>query len=297
MNPQRTRCNTKARIKKSKKDLGSTKIAALQSHSKISLQRFEMGETRDVWERVGGVLQVRNGVWVVLLCVGREVGVSIYKWSSKLAVGQIFLSETGWTAPGRSGRLSDWLADWLADWKSWPRPVELPLRPVQPPGAGWQTVCQSDWKTAVQTAKTGPDTGWTAPRAGSTAWGSDSHSVCQSGGQTGQVTLTPVEPPLGPVQPVLTSEVRGKYPDWTFLGHRLNLTGPRLNLPWTPVEPARTPVEVEVQLELRKLNSNEVQLSWKAQLQLKKLSSAEVQLYWKAQLQFKKFSCFSTRTL
>jgi hypothetical protein len=30
-----------------------------------------------VRERVGGILQVRNGVWVVLLCVGREVGVSI----------------------------------------------------------------------------------------------------------------------------------------------------------------------------------------------------------------------------
>ena len=28
-------------------------------------------------------------------CVGREVGVSIYRWSSKLAVGQIFLPETG----------------------------------------------------------------------------------------------------------------------------------------------------------------------------------------------------------
>lgn len=28
-------------------------------------------------------------------CMGREVGVSIYRWSSKLAVGQIFLPETG----------------------------------------------------------------------------------------------------------------------------------------------------------------------------------------------------------
>jgi hypothetical protein len=44
---------------------------------------------------VGDVLQVRNGVWVVLITVGREVGGSIYKWSSKLAVGQIFLPETG----------------------------------------------------------------------------------------------------------------------------------------------------------------------------------------------------------
>jgi hypothetical protein len=44
---------------------------------------------------VGGVSQVGNDVLCVLLCVGREVGVSIYRWSSKLAVGQIFLSETG----------------------------------------------------------------------------------------------------------------------------------------------------------------------------------------------------------
>jgi hypothetical protein len=39
-----------------------------QSHSKISLQRFEMGEARGVRERVGSVSQVRNGVWCVLLC-------------------------------------------------------------------------------------------------------------------------------------------------------------------------------------------------------------------------------------
>jgi hypothetical protein len=45
------------------------KLIALQSHSKISLQRFEMGEARGVREREsGGVSQVRNGVWVVLLC-------------------------------------------------------------------------------------------------------------------------------------------------------------------------------------------------------------------------------------
>ena len=29
------------------------------------------------------------------LLLGREVGGSIYRWSSKLAVGQIFLPETG----------------------------------------------------------------------------------------------------------------------------------------------------------------------------------------------------------
>jgi hypothetical protein len=106
MNPQRTRCSTKAWMKKSKRDLEMKhKNRSSQTHSKISLQRFEMGEARDVWERVGSVLQVRNGVWVMLSCVGREVGVSIYRWSSKLVVGQIFLSETGWTAPDRLGRL------------------------------------------------------------------------------------------------------------------------------------------------------------------------------------------------
>ena len=32
---------------------------------------------------------------IVLLAMGREVGGSIYRWSSKLAVGQIFLFEGG----------------------------------------------------------------------------------------------------------------------------------------------------------------------------------------------------------
>jgi hypothetical protein len=54
-------------------------------------------------------------------------------------------------------------------------------------------------------------------------------------------------------------------------------------LPWTPVEPAWTPVELEVQLELRKLNSAEVQL------ELRKLNSAEVQLSysWRSSTQLK----------
>jgi hypothetical protein len=57
---------------------------------------------------VGGVLQVRNGVWVVLFAMGREVGGSIYKWSSKLVVGRFFCL----------------------------RPVEPPPRAVEPPLAG-----------------------------------------------------------------------------------------------------------------------------------------------------------------
>jgi hypothetical protein len=56
-------------MKESKKDLEMKhKNRSSQSYSKISLQRFEMGEARDVCERVGCVFQVRNGVLVVLMC-------------------------------------------------------------------------------------------------------------------------------------------------------------------------------------------------------------------------------------
>jgi hypothetical protein len=48
-----------------------------------------------VREREGGVSWVRNGVQIVLPTLGREVGGSIYRWSSKLAVGQNFLPEGG----------------------------------------------------------------------------------------------------------------------------------------------------------------------------------------------------------
>jgi hypothetical protein len=48
------------------------KITALQSQSKISLQRFEMGEARGVCERVGGVSQVGNEVLCVLYCGERS---------------------------------------------------------------------------------------------------------------------------------------------------------------------------------------------------------------------------------
>jgi hypothetical protein len=49
MNPQRTQCSTKARIKKSKRDLEMKhKNRSSQSHTKISLQKFEMGEARSV---------------------------------------------------------------------------------------------------------------------------------------------------------------------------------------------------------------------------------------------------------
>jgi hypothetical protein len=56
-------------MEKSKRDLEMKhKNHSSQTRSKISLQRFEMGEARDVWERVAGVSQVRNGVQIVLWC-------------------------------------------------------------------------------------------------------------------------------------------------------------------------------------------------------------------------------------
>jgi hypothetical protein len=136
MNPQRTRCSTKARMKKSKRDLEMKhKNCSSQAHSKISLQRFEMGEARDVWERVRGVSQVRNRVQIVLTAVGREVGGSIYRWSSKLAVGHIFLPETGWTAPGRPSSLSISLTGRLSR-----RLVKLTKTPLIA-----QTTCSPVW--------------------------------------------------------------------------------------------------------------------------------------------------------
>jgi hypothetical protein len=170
MNPQRTWCSTKARMKKSKRDLEMKhKNRSSQTHSKISLQRFEMGEARDVWERMGGVLQVRNGVWVVLFCVGKEVGVSIYRWGFKISRWADFLPETGWTTPSRSGRLYASLTVSLTgrltyrltrvDQTGW---TTRPGR-MNRPWHLWRPVCQSDWQTVGQRSE-GSETSWTAPQ-------------------------------------------------------------------------------------------------------------------------------------
>jgi hypothetical protein len=72
-------------------------------------------------------------------------------------------------------------------------------------------------------------------------------------------------------------------------------------LPWTLVEPAWTPVELEVHLELRKLNSAEVQLSCssRSSTQLKFSSAAveEVQLLFnKNTLGFSNLTAVNHRT-
>jgi hypothetical protein len=233
-------------MKKSERDFEMKhKNRSSQAHSKISLQRFEMGEARDVWERVGGVYQVRNGAQIVLMCVGREVGVSIYRWSSKLAVGQIFLPETGWTAPGRSGRLS-WQTDWQTDLQvdhGWPDRLNHPLGRLNRPWHLWQPVCQSDWQTVGQRSEES-ETSWTAPQD------QFNRSWPESLGEK-----TPAELPRGKFSWCMVKEVHS----WSW-----------------------------VQLELRKLNSAEVQLScsWRSSTQLKSSSAGKLSCSWRSSAAF-----------
>ena len=76
--------------KKSKRDLEMKhKTAALKLTQRF-LSKYLKWERQEMCEREGGVSWVRNGVQIVLTAVGREVGGSIYSWSSKLAVGADF---------------------------------------------------------------------------------------------------------------------------------------------------------------------------------------------------------------
>jgi hypothetical protein len=71
-------------MKKSKKDLETKhKNHSSQSHSKISLQRFEMEKAKDVCERVWKVFLKLEMEFGACSVVGREVGVSIYRWGFK----------------------------------------------------------------------------------------------------------------------------------------------------------------------------------------------------------------------
>jgi hypothetical protein len=75
-------------MKKSKRDLEMKhKNRSSQTHSKISLQNLKW-ERQEMCEREWEVfLKLKMEFWVVLFAMGREVGGSIYRWSSKLAVG------------------------------------------------------------------------------------------------------------------------------------------------------------------------------------------------------------------
>ena len=169
-------------MKKSKRDLEMKhKNRSSQTHSKISLQRFEMGEARDVWEGVGGVSQVRNKV----LCVpsyGEECG-GVYKGAPK-----------SWWPLGKS------------DWKT----VEPVLKPVEPDSTRGFSV---HWRTQPET---GPDSNSVELVSNSVQPVSNSvEPVFQKSAhdffwqdwladwqwQRGTVQK-PVEPVLGPVEPV-----------------------------------------------------------------------------------------------
>jgi hypothetical protein len=147
MNPQRTRCSTKARIKKSKRDLEMKhKNCNSQTHSKISLQRFEMREARGVWERVGGVSQVRNGVQVVLFSggerwewvyIGGAPKLAVFDFSAQKPVEPVFQKVAH---------------NFLADTAYWQKKVNSAK-------TGW-TCFKTDWTCFHQT-KTGWVSGWT----------------------------------------------------------------------------------------------------------------------------------------
>ena len=142
MNPQRTRCSTKARMKKSKRDLEMKhKNRSSQTHSKISLQRFEMGEARGVWERVGGVSQVRNGVQVVLCCGGE-------RWE--------------WVYIGGAPKLA--VFDFSAQKPV--EPVPKPVEPVFQKAAHSFLADTADWQKKMNSAKTG----WTCFKTGRTCF-------------------------------------------------------------------------------------------------------------------------------
>jgi hypothetical protein len=65
---------------------------------------------------------LKRGVWVLFIVTVQ-----------KLAVWPRFPSKTGWTAPGMSGRLSDWLVDWPVVWPGWPDQLNRPIGAVEPP--------------------------------------------------------------------------------------------------------------------------------------------------------------------
>ena len=118
-----------------------------------------MGETRDVWERVGGVSQVRNGLQIVL-SLGREVGVSIYRWGSKTSRFWLFCTKTGWTSPktnwtGFQKAVHSFLAD-TTDWqKKWTiqKPAELVLKPAEPVSTRLKTGWVIGWAGFLKPAE------------------------------------------------------------------------------------------------------------------------------------------------
>jgi hypothetical protein len=113
-----------------------------------------MGEARGVWERVGGVSQVRNGVQVVLFCWGE-------RWE--------------WVYIGGAPKLA--IFDFSA---------QKPVEPFFQKAAHSFLADRADWQKKVNSAKTGWTcfkTGWTCFHQTKTGWVSGWTSIFQKGEQ------------------------------------------------------------------------------------------------------------------
>jgi hypothetical protein len=197
--------------------------------------------------------------------MGREVGVSIYRWGFKTSClsqnpaveppPRVVEPPLACQADCLPVWLSDWLADWPAVWLGWPNQLNHPIGAVEPPLTSLATYLP--------------------------VWLADCWSEVR--GVKDQLKC-----PSKPVQLVLTRDFRRENPSSTarrqvqlVYGQR----GSQLKLKFSWSWESSTVVE-------------KAQLSWSS-AQLKSSATVEeAQLSWSsAQLKLKKFSCFSTRTL
>ena len=137
-----------------------------------------MGEARGVWERVGGVSQVRNGVQVVLFCGGERWEWVYIGGAPKLAVFDFSAQKPVEPVPKpvepvfKKLRTAFWLTQQTGR-KKWTvqKPVEPVLKPVEPVSTRQKPVecpveCPAEpaFSKKVNSAKTGWTcfkTGWT----------------------------------------------------------------------------------------------------------------------------------------
>jgi hypothetical protein len=173
-------------------------------------------------------------MWVCSAALKRGVWVLFIVTAQKLAVWARTPSKIGWTAPGRSGRLSASLTVRLTgrlthSLTRLTKPVEPPLITLATYLPVWLVDCWSEVR-----------------------------------GVRYQLNC-----PSGPVQLVLTREFRRENPSSTARRQAQLVYGQRgsqLKLKFSWSWESSTIVE-KAQLQLKKFNSAEVHLSWKAQLQ------------------------------
>jgi hypothetical protein len=191
MNPQRTRCNTKARIKKRKKDL---EMKHQNCSSSISLKDF----SPKIWNERGKRCVRESGrcfsgwkwSFVRALLWGRVWEVYIKVPQKLVAVREIWLKfgwtgfKFGWTGfhQGVFGSLTDSVGDWTGLKFGWTGPK-----------FGW---------TGFKFGSTGFKFGWTGFPKICTRLFLTGRSDCDRGEQC----RNPVEPVLGLVEPIFETE-------------------------------------------------------------------------------------------